>query len=404
MAFAQFEPNYDENKVPKFIVPDPLTSFDGTQIKNTGDWSKIRRPELLAFFENEVYGKVPGNLDDISFKILEENTNALSGTAHIKQVEVTLKKDTESLSFTILMYLPKTTGKIPLFLGLNFYGNHTVTNDENVIVSSAWSMNNEGFGIKDNTATEKSRGVRINRWDISSIIASGMGLATIYYGEIDPDKNDFSDGLHSLFYEAGQEKPKADEWGSIAAWAFGLSRAMDYLVQDSSVGKVIVFGHSRLGKAALWAGAMDDRFAAVISNDSGCGGAALSKRRFGETVGRINESFPHWFCDNFNVYNNNEEALPVDQHQLLALIAPRPLYVASAQEDEWADPKGEFLSAHYTTSVYGLFGKKGIGTTEMPEVNMPIQNTVAYHIRTGIHDVTDYDWEQYIKWAKKFVE
>ncbi|MFH6603594.1 acetylxylan esterase [Maribacter algicola] len=404
MAIAQFEPNYDETKVPEFSVPDPLTSYSGTKIENEKAWSKVRRPELLAFFENEVYGKVPGNLDDISFKLIEENTNAFNGTAHRKQVQVTLEKDKKSLSFTILMYLPKTTEKVPLFLGLNFYGNHTTTSDENVIVTSAWSMNNEDFGIDNNTPTEKSRGVRINRWDITNIIASGMGLATIYYGELDPDKNDFSDGLHQLFYEPGQEKPKADEWGSIAAWAFGLSRAMDYLVQDSAVGKVIVFGHSRLGKAALWAGAMDDRFAAVISNDSGCGGAALSKRRFGETVGRINESFPHWFCDNFNAYNNNEEALPIDQHQLLALMAPRPLYVASAQEDEWADPKGEFLSAHYATAVYRLFGKTGIDTIEMPEVNTPIQNTVAYHIRTGKHDVTDYDWKQYIKWVKKVME
>jgi hypothetical protein len=142
----------------------------------------------------------------------------------------------------------------------------------------------------------------------------------------------------------------------------------------------------------------------VISNNSGCGGAALSKRQFGETIGRINESFPHWFCDNFTEYNENEEALAVDQHQLLALIAPRSLYVASAKEDEWADPRGEFLSAHYASPVYALYGKEGIPSKEMPEINSPIQNTVAYHIRSGKHDVTDYDWEQYIEWAEKFID
>ena len=274
-----------------------------------------------------------------------------------------------------------------------------------MIISKAWARNNEAFGIEENKLSEKSRGVRSSRWAIEKIIDGGFGLATIYYGEVDPDKNDFSDGVHRLLYDKQQQEPNTGEWGSIAGWAWGLSRAMDYFSQDSEIdeSQVIVFGHSRLGKASLWAGATDTRFAAVISNDSGCGGAALSKRRYGETIHVINKAFPHWFCRNFRSYNENEEALPVDQHQLLALIAPRPLYVASAQEDRWADPHGEFLSAHYATPVYTLFGKEGILSNKMPETNKPIQNTVSYHVRTGKHDVTDYDWEQYISWAKKFV-
>jgi len=404
MAFSQFEPNYDESKVPEFIVPDPLTTFNGTKISDIDSWSKIRRPELFEFFESQVYGKVPGKLDDISFKVIEEDKKALSGKAHRKQVEVTLAKNKKTLQFTILIYTPNGIANAPIFLGYNFHGNQTVTLDPKVIVTQAWNMNNESMGITNNLAMERSRGGRTHRWAIDKIIANGFGLATIYYGEIDPDKNDFSDGLHQLFYKGGQENPEANEWGSIAAWAFGLSRAMDYLVHDKSVGNVILFGHSRLGKASLWAGATDSRFAGVISNDSGCGGAALSKREFGETIGRINESFSHWFADNFNKYSDNEEALPVDQHQLLALIAPKPLYVASAQEDEWADPRGEFLAAYYVTPIYKLFGKEGIDSEQMPETNSPILNTVAYHIRTGKHDVTDYDWEQYIVWAKKFVE
>ncbi|WP_245967152.1 glucuronyl esterase domain-containing protein [Ulvibacterium marinum] len=403
---AQFEPNYDEAKVPVFPIPDLLTTFSGEIIKNSEDWNTERRPELLNFFEENVYGKVPGTLDNASFEVVERNENALNGKAHRKQIEVTLQKGSRSLQFNILLYLPKHKDKAPLFLGYNFFGNHTITTDLNVLVSKAWTMNNEKLGITANHATEASRGVRAHRWAIDKILDKGFGLAVIYYGEVDPDKNDFSDGLHTLFYSKGQKQPKANEWGSIAAWAFGLSRALDFLEKEKQVdaSKVIAFGHSRLGKAALWAAATDERFAGVISNNSGCGGAALSKRKFGETVGRINTSFPHWFCDNFEKYNENEEALPIDQHQLLALIAPRPLYVASAEEDQWADPKGEFLSAHYTFPVYGLFGKEGITSQRMPEVNQPIQNTVAYHIRTGIHDVTDYDWEQYLIWAKKFIE
>ena len=273
----------------------------------------------------------------------------------------------------------------------------------NVIISDAWVDNNPSFGIINNQLTEQSRGVRTNRWDIEKMLEAGIGLATIYYGEVDPDKNDFSDGIHPLLYKKGQEQPGDNEWGSIAAWAWGLSRAMDYFETDKDIdaSKVIVFGHSRLGKTSLWAGATDRRFAAVISNNSGCGGAALSKRAFGETVGRINTAFPHWFCGNFKNYNNKEALMPFDQHELLALIAPRPLYVASAEDDKWADPKGEFLGAYHASPVYKLYGKKGIVSDEMPPVNQPLQNTVAYHIRTGVHDVTSYDWEQYIKWAKE---
>ena len=406
MATAQFEPNYDEAKVPEFKVPDPLTTFDGKKITDTAAWENTRRPELYHFFEEQVYGKVPGKLDSVSFKVVEASENALDGKAQRKQVEVSLFKNGKSLAFNILLYLPKTGKPSPIFLGYNFYGNQTITDDKNVIISKAWAMDNEEFGITHHKLTEVSRGVRTNRWAIEKIIDGGFGLATIYYGEVDPDKNDFLDGLHSLFYKEGQENPKNDEWGSIGAWAFGMSRALDYLETDPDIDatRVISFGHSRLGKAALWAGASDNRFAAVISNDSGCGGAALSKRKFGETVGRINISFPHWFNDNFTQYNENEQALPVDQHELLALIAPRPLYVASAAEDEWADPRGEYLSAHYASPVYELYGKEGIASNQMPNVNSPNQNTVAYHVRTGKHDVTDYDWEQYIEWAKKFIE
>ena len=406
-AFAQvmFEPNYDESKVPKFKLPEPLKTFSGKKVKNSKSWEKNRRPEILEFFTQNVYGEVPGELKITSSDVLEQSNDAFAGKATRKQVELSFEKNGKELHFTVLLYLPKNIEKAPIFVGYNFYGNHTVADDPQIIISDAWVADNESFGIVHNQLTEQSRGVRTNRWSVDKMIDAGFGLATIYYGEVDPDKDDMSDGVQALLYSEGQQKPAPNEWGSLAAWSWGLSRAMDYFEEDPNIdaSKVIVFGHSRLGKAALWAGATDQRFAGVISNNSGCGGAALSKRRFGETVWRINQGFPYWFCDNFKNYSKLEENLPVDQHELLALIAPRPLYVASAEEDEWADPRGEFLSAFYATPVYKLYGKQGIPGSEMPRVNQPIQNTVAYHIRTGKHDVTDYDWEQYIKWAKEQV-
>lgn len=401
MSYSKAQSNFTESEVPEFKVPDPLTTFDGERIATAEEWNTKRRPELVAYFTDQIYGAIPEHTLRSSSTIIEQDNRALDGKAKRMQIQLSFTNGDKILDFTLLLYLPNKKNQPTVFLGYNFFGNHTISNDSAVVISKAWANNNEELGITDHILTENSRAGKASRWPLEKILDAGYGLATIYYGEVDPDKDDFSDGIHSLLYTQGQEKPRNDQWGSIAAWAWGMGRAMDYLKNytDTKNSKVVALGHSRLGKAALWAGANDDRFAAVISNNSGCGGAALSKRKYGETIAAINQRFPHWFCTNFQQFNGNEEALQVDQHQLLALIAPRPLYVASAEEDQWADPKGEYLSAHYTTPVYGLFGKNGIPSPEMPKINAPIHNTVAYHIRNGKHDITDYDWEQYIKWA-----
>ncbi|HAQ19646.1 MAG TPA: acetylxylan esterase [Prolixibacteraceae bacterium] len=403
-AFAQRENViYDESKVPEYQIPDVLTRFNRGKVKSEKTWFKKQRPDILKVFTEEVYGKFPGNQEISEVKVWETSANAVNGLAIRKQLSLFFKKNNHNLEVNILMYLPKTDRKVPVFLACNFTGNHAVYNDPNIRLTESWVANNPSVGIINNQVTEQSRASASDRWPVDEIIKSGYGLVTVYYGDIDPDKNDFSDGIHPFFYEANQIKPKIDEWGSVAAWAWGLSGVMDYLEKDPLVDakEVAVLGHSRLGKAALWAGATDQRFAMVISNESGCGGAALSKRIFGETVLMINTSFPHWFCDNFLKYNNKEELLPVDQHMLLALIAPRPLYVASAEGDPWADPKGEFLSAKYASSVYELLGLEGLPAKEMPEVNHPVMGTVGYHIRSGKHDLTLYDWQQYIRFADK---
>lgn len=395
---ATFVPNYDEAKVGAYSLPDPLTMNDGSKVTTAQQWRK-RRAELLRLFAENVYGRTPTAKPKLRFAETLRDANALGGLATRREITIHLTPKADGPKMNLMLYVPnKKQGRVPAFLAMNYGGNHAVHADPKITMSTAWMRENKDNGIVNHRATEKSRGTEARRWPIEMIVQRGYAVATFYYGDLFPDHNN---GRPDSILPHLTKDPKTEDWNAIGAWAWGFSRALDYLERDQDIDaqRVAVMGHSRHGKAALWAGAQDERFAIVISNNSGESGAALARRNFGETVARINTAFPHWFNAKYKTYNDRVSDLPIDQHEILALIAPRPLYVASAVEDQWADPRGEFLSALAASPVYKLLGKDGLNATEMPGLHQPIVSTIGYHIRAGVHDVTKYDWEQFLNFA-----
>ena len=397
--------NYDEANVPSCELPDPLVSESGNPITSIKDWTNLRRPEILALFEDHVYGPRPAKPENPTYTVTSESMNALGGKAIRKQLTIRFDENAFPQALHVLLYIPNSIqGAAPVFVGYNFNGNHTIHTDPSIHLSTSWMRTNNNGNI-NHQATDETRGKSSKRWPVERIVERGYALATAYYGDIEPDHSEgWKDGIRSHYDTDSKGKPlELEEWSAITAWAWGLSRIVDYLETDRAIDtkRIALLGHSRLGKTSLWAGATDERFGITISNNSGCGGAALSRRAFGDTVKHINTSFPHWFNRTFKTYNDKEAAIPVDQHQLIALMAPRPVYVASAQEDLWADPNGEFLSAKAASPVYELFGLEGVGAKSQPPLNSPIGGHVGYHFRTGKHDVTSFDWEMYLDFADR---
>jgi hypothetical protein len=313
--------------------------------------------------------------------------------------------DTQAAATTdVLVYLPQAHGPVPLFLHLNFKGNQAEHPDPGITISAAWLPDDKRGEVVDNRATAASRAQDSRHWPAEKLLGRGYGVATACYADVFPDRPDgrAASALASLGRPLEGDLP-ADEPGAIATWAWQLSRILDWLVTlpEIDATKVIVVGHSRNGKAAVWAGACDERFAMVVANESGCGGAALERRNYGETVAAITRRFPHWFCPAFAGYADHELDLPVDAHVTLAMTAPRPLYVASAVDDRWADPRGEFLAAVAAGPVWKLFGLEGLGTDALPAIDTPVGQTVGYHVRTGKHDLLEYDWLRFADFADR---
>jgi hypothetical protein len=365
--------NYDESKAGGEIPSDPLRMSDGSIVGSPKDWRDSKRPQLLALFSEHVYGPIPRA--PVTWTARQSSETVFDGKAVRTLVDLTLSYEGRSLGLPLLIYRPPGEGPWPVFVGMNFCGNQTVYPDPGIPLSQGWVFNSDELGITGNRASVESRGGRSGRWPVEAIVGRGYALCTLAYGDLEPDVvQGYGSGVGELL--------GSRDVAAIAAWAWGLSRVGDFLEQETWVDRVAVMGHSRLGKAALWAGANDSRFGLVVSNNSGSGGAALSKRNFGETVKATNQRFPHWFVAKFREYDDNEAELPVDQHELLALMAGRNLYVASAEADLWADPEGERLAVEAARPVFDLVG-----------------GAIGYHRRPGQHNVTPFDWERFLDFA-----
>lgn len=346
-----------ESKTP----PDPLKMVDGTSVTTPDEWFKKRRPELASLVAHYMYGKPPATPENVRGEIVRTESKALGGKATLREVTVSFGPENKG-KFSLLLILPnKKEGKSPLFVGLNFNGNHTVLPDPEIALTKSWMQNNNK-DVTANQATDAGRGKEEHVWCADLLVDRGYGLATVYYGDIDPDRHDWTDGIHPLYYKPGQTKPADDEWGSIAAWAWGMSRIIDYVttLEEVDSKRIAAIGHSRLGKTALLAGATDERIALVCPHQSGTGGMALSRDNDQETVKRINTVFPHWFCGNFKAFNDNEAKIPFDQHSLVALCAPRPVFDTEGLQDKWANYDNALRSLQLASPVYKLLGKSGL--------------------------------------------
>ena len=401
VARADFPPVEKLPSRPEF--PDPLVMFNGERVTSKEQWFNQRRPELKALFQHYMYGYLPEPLK-IDARVEREDRQALGGKATLKEVTIAFGPP-ETPKIHLLLVVPnQRKGPAPVFVGMNFSGNHTLVKDPAVRLPTVWMYGNRP-GVEKNRATEAGRGTQIDVWALDQSIDRGYAVATFYNGDVDPDRPDVREGIQPHLAKLGITRPGPHDWGTIAAWAYGIHRAVDYLTTDKDIDarRIAVVGHSRLGKTALLAAALDERIALAIPHQAGCGGSAPSRQNNpkAESVKRINTSFPHWFNGTFKEFNDQVDRLPFDQHCLVALGAPRPVLFTNAVEDQWANPEGQFQVLQAADPVYRFLGVGGLEAKQMPEPGRLIASRLGYFIRPGKHSMTREDWKVFLDYADR---
>ena len=391
--------NYDEARVGTYTLPDPLLMSNGKRVADAATWRRQRRPEILRMFETTQFGRAPARPATVIIDAFDKGTPALGGTAIRRQTTLYFTADRNGPKAELLEYLPaNATGPVPLLLQISFSPNANVVDDPGIKPGEMWG--------RDKKRVPAPPASPFGRVDVAPFLASGIGFATLYYGDIDPDfLGGIPYGVRAQYLKPGQTKFAPDEWGSIAAWAWGLSRVMDYLETDKGVDakRVALLGSSRLGKTVLWTGASDERFAVILASVSGEGGAALSRRNYGETVRHITDStrYAYQFAGNYQSYGDRVDQLPIDGHMLISLIAPRPLLLQTGDTDYWSDPKGEYLAAVAASPVYRLLGTEGLTASEYPAAGHPVLSTLGYYMHAGRHGILPQDWPVFLAFLQK---